>query len=165
MKNEMNLREQILNVIEKDARILTSDLADIVGVDEQTVAAEIEKMEDEQIICGYNTLVNWEKFGEEKANALIEVKVTPQRGVGFDQIAERIWQYPEVTSVFLISGSFDFAVFIEGKSMREVARFVTEKLSTIDGILSTATQFMLKSYKDKGFVIENPRRDERIELS
>ena len=84
---------------------------------------------------------------------------------GFDQIAERIYQYPEVTNMYLISGSFDFAVFIRGKSMREVARFVSEKLATIDGVLSTATQFMLKNYKDHGFVVDNPRRDERIEIS
>ena len=159
------MREKILAVMERNARISAKDLAAVIGEDEQAVREEIERMEEEHIICGYHTLVNWAKAGAEKADAFIEVKVTPQRGVGFDQIAERILQYPEVTSIYLISGSFDFAVFIEGKSMREVAMFVSEKLSTIDGVLSTSTQFILKSYKDHGTVMEAPGPDERIELS
>jgi len=159
------MRDKILDILERNARIRTKDIAEIVGTDEASVASEIEKLEQEHVICGYNTVINWEKVGEEKADAMIEVKVTPQRGVGFDQIAERIYQYPEVTNMYLISGSFDFAVFIRGKSMREVAKFVSEKLATIDGVLSTSTQFMLKNYKDHGFVVDNPRRDERIEIS
>lgn len=159
------MREKILAVMERNARISAKDLAAVIGEDEQAVREEIERMEEEHIICGYHTLVNWTKAGAEKADAFIEVKVTPQRGVGFDQIAERILQYPEVTSIYLISGSFDFAVFIEGKSMREVAMFVSEKLSTIDGVLSTSTQFILKNYKDHGTVMEAPDPDERIELS
>ena len=140
-------------------------LASLIGEQEADVRREIEAMEEEGIICGYHTMVNWDKTDNEKADAFIEVKVTPQRGVGFDQIAERIWQYPEVTSIFLISGNFDFAVFIQGKSMREVAMFVSEKLSTIDGVLSTSTQFILKRYKDHGTVIEAPKKDERIAIS
>lgn len=159
------MREKILAIMERNARISVKDLATVIGEDEEAVRQEIERMEDEHIICGYHTLVNWAKAGEEKADAFIEVKVTPQRGVGFDQIAERIWQYPEVTSIYLISGSFDFAVFIQGKSMREVAIFVAEKLSTIDGVLSTSTQFILKNYKEQGTVVEKPEKDERIEMS
>ena len=159
------MREKIVTILEKNARISVKDLAAVIGEPEEAVAREIEKLEDEKVICGYHTLINWNKTGEEKADAFIEVKVTPQRGVGFDQIAERIWQYPEVTSIYLISGSFDFAVFIQGKSMREVAMFVSEKLSTIDGVLSTSTQFILKNYKDHGIIIEEPKKDERIELS
>lgn len=159
------MREKIVSILEKNARISVKDLAAVIGEPEEAVAKEIEKLEDEKVICGYHTLINWNKTGEEKADAFIEVKVTPQRGVGFDQIAERIWQYPEVTSIYLISGSFDFAVFIQGKSMREVAMFVSEKLSTIDGVLSTSTQFILKNYKDHGIIIEEPKKDERIELS
>lgn len=159
------MREKIVSILEKNARISVKDLAAVIGEPEEAVAREIEKLEDEKVICGYHTLINWNKTGEEKADAFIEVKVTPQRGVGFDQIAERIWQYPEVTSIYLISGSFDFAVFIQGKSMREVAMFVSEKLSTIDGVLSTSTQFILKNYKDHGIIIEEPKKDERIELS
>ena len=159
------MREMLLNLLERNARISEKDLAAILGTDEETVRKEIEKLENEHVICGYNTLVNWAKTGEEKADAFIEVKVAPQRGVGFDQIAERIWQYPEVNSIYLMSGGFDFGVFIRGKSMREVAMFVSEKLSTIDGVLSTSTQFILKNYKDHGMVIESPKKDERIELS
>ena len=159
------MRDKILAILEKNARIDSKDLASLIGEQEEEVRKEIEKLEDEGIICGYHTMVNWSKTDLEKADAFIEVKVTPQRGVGFDQIAERIWQYPEVTSIYLISGNFDFAVFIQGKSMREVAMFVSEKLSTIDGVLSTSTQFILKKYKEQGTVIEAPKKDERILVS
>lgn len=159
------MREKILSILEKNARISAKDLASLIGENEAAVAKEIEQLEDEGVICGYHTMVNWDKTDNEKADAFIEVKVTPQRGVGFEQIAERIWQYPEVTSIYLISGNFDFAVFIQGKSMREVAMFVSEKLSTIDGVLSTSTQFILKKYKDHGTVIEAPKKDERIAVS
>ena len=159
------MRDKILAILEKNARIDPKDLASLIGEQEADVRREIEAMEEEGIICGYHTMVNWDKTDNEKADAFIEVQVTPQRGVGFDQIAERIWQYPEVTSIFLISGNFDFAVFIQGKSMREVAMFVSEKLSTIDGVLSTSTQFILKRYKDHGTVIEAPKKDERIAIS
>ena len=159
------MRDKILAILEKNARIDPKDLASLIGEQEADVRREIEAMEEEGIICGYHTMVNLDKTDNEKADAFIEVKVTPQRGVGFDQIAERIWQYPEVTSIFLISGNFDFAVFIQGKSMREVAMFVSEKLSTIDGVLSTSTQFILKRYKDHGTVIEAPKKDERIAIS
>ena len=159
------MRDKILAILEKNARIDPKDLASLIGEQEEEVRKEIEKLEDEGIICGYHTMVNWSKTDLEKADAFIEVKVTPQRGVGFDQIAERIWQYPEVTSIYLISGNFDFAVFIQGKSMREVAMFVFEKLSTIDGVLSSSTQFILKKYKEQGTVIEAPKKDERILVS
>ena len=154
-----------LDIIEKNGRLSAADIAAMIGADEEAVAREIERLEDEHVICGYRAIINWNKTDEEKADAFIEVKVSPQRGVGFDQIAERIWQYPEVSSIQLISGSFDFAVFIQGRSMREVAMFVSEKLSTIDGVLSTSTQFVLKNYKDHGIVIESPKKDERLELS
>ena len=159
------MRDKILAILEKNARIDPKDLASLIGEQEADVRREIEAMEEEGIICGYHTMVNWDKTDNEKADAFIEVKVTPQRGVGFDQIAERIWQYPEVTSIFLISGNFDFAVFIQGKSMREVAMFVAEKLSTLDSILSTSTQFVLKKYKDHGVVMAKNEKDERISIS
>ena len=159
------MRERILTLLERNARMSSADIAACLGTEESVVREEIRKMEDEHIICGYHAVIDWNKSGEEKADAFIEVKVSPQRGVGFDQIAEKIWQYPEVSSIQLISGAFDFAVLIEGKSMREVAMFVSEKLSTIEGVLSTSTQFILKNYKDHGIVIESPRKDERMELS
>ena len=123
------MRERILAVLEKNSRIDIHDLAILLGESEVAVANEIADMEKERIICGYHTLINWDNTSEEKVQALIEVKVTPQRGMGFDKIAERIYQYSEVDSVFLMSGGYDFTVIIEGKTMRQVALFVSEKLS------------------------------------
>ena len=156
------MREKILAVIEKNSRIDIHDLAILLGESEVAVANEIAEMEKEHIICGYHTLINWDNTSEEKVVALIEVKVTPQRGLGFDMIAERIYNYPEVDCVYLISGGFDFMVMIEGKTMRGVAQFVSEKLSTQESVLSTATHFILKKYKDHGSVMVNPTKDERM---
>ena len=155
------MREKILTFIEKNSRVDLKDLAVMLGVDEVTVANEIADMEKEGIICGYHTLIDWDKTGEEKLTALIEVKVTPQRGLGFDKVAERIYNYAEVDSVYLISGGFDFMVMIEGKTMRDVAQFVSDKLSPLDTVLSTATHFVLKKYKDHGTVISSKKQDER----
>ena len=138
------------------------DLAILLGTDEVTIANEIAEMEKEGIICGYHTLIDWDKTGSEKVTALIEVKVTPQRGLGFDKIAERIYNYPEVDCVYLISGGFDFMVTIEGKTMRDVAQFVSDKLSPQESVLSTATHFILKKYKDHGTVMVHQPKDERM---
>ena len=156
------MREKILAVIEKNSRIDLKDLAVLLGESEAAVANEIADMEKEHIICGYHTLINWDNTSEEKVTALIEVKVTPQRGMGFDKIAERIYQYNEVNAVYLMSGAFDFAVFIEGKTMKEVALFVSSKLSTLDSVLSTSTHFVLKKYKDHGTVLVEEVQDERM---
>ena len=156
------MRERILAVIEKNSRISTAELAEILGENEAAVAAEIAEMEEEHIICGYHTLINWDNTSEEKVQALIEVKVTPQRGMGFDKIAERIYQYSEVDSVFLMSGGYDFTVIIEGKTMRQVAQFVSDKLAPMESVLSTATHFVLKKYKDHGTIISEPVQDERM---
>ena len=152
------MREKILTFIEKNSRIDLKELAIMLGVDEVTVANELE----ENIICGYHTLIDWDKVGIEKVSAMIEVRVTPQRGMGFDNIAERIYNYPEVNSVYLISGGFDLMVTLEGKTLREVSSFVTNKLSTLDQVLSTKTNFILKKYKDHGTVMTAPTKDERI---
>ena len=156
------MREKILTFIEKNSRVDLRDLAVMLGVDEASVANEIAEMEKEGIICGYHTLIDWEKTGEEKLTALIEVKVTPQRGLGFDKVAERIYNYAEVDSVYLISGGFDFMVMIEGKTMRDVAQFVSDKLSPLDSVLSTATHFVLKKYKDHGSSMAHQSKDERM---
>ena len=156
------LRELILKLIEKNSRLAIHDLAVMLDVAETEVANEIADMEKEHIICGYHTLINWDNTSEEKVTALIEVKVTPQRGMGFDKIAERIYQYNEVNAVYLMSGAFDFAVFIEGKTMKEVALFVSSKLSTLDSVLSTSTHFVLKKYKDHGTVLVEEVQDERM---
>lgn len=156
------MREKILTYIERNSRVDLKDLAIMLGTDEAAVANEIADMEKEGVICGYHTLIDWDKTSSEKVTALIEVKVTPQRGLGFDKIAERIYNYPEVDCVYLISGGFDFMVMIEGKTMRGVAQFVSEKLSTQESVLSTATHFILKKYKDHGSVMVNPSKDERM---
>ena len=156
------MREKILAVIEKNSRIDLKDLAALLGESEAAVANESAGMERENIICGYHTMINWDNTGDEKVIALIEVKVTPQRGMGFDKIAERIYQYSEVESVYLMSGAFDFTVILEGKTMREVAQFVSEKLSVMDSVLSTSTHFVLKKYKDHGTVMCEKKEDERM---
>ncbi len=159
------MREELLSIIEKNSRIDLKELAIRLGKEEIDVVNELQKLEDERIICGYHTLVNWEKTSIEKVTALIEVKVTPQRGQGFDRIASRIYNYPEVRDVYLISGGFDLLVTLEEKSLKDIARFVSEKLSTLDSILSTATHFILKKYKDHGTVIDEHIKDEREVVS
>ena len=156
------MREELLAIIEKNSRIDLKELAVILGVEEIDVVNELAALEAEGIICGYHTLINWDNTDEEKVIALIEVKVTPQREMGFDKIAERIYQYSEVTSVYLMSGGYDFTVMIEAKTMRAVAQFVAEKLSTIDSVLSTATHFILKKYKDHGSIMAHEKKDERM---
>jgi len=156
------MREKILTFLEKNSRIDLRELAILLGMDEVSVANEIAEMEKEHIICGYHTLIDWDKTSEEKLTALIEVKVTPQRGLGFDKVAERIYNYAEVDSVYLISGGFDFMVMIEGKTMRDVAQFVSDKLSPLDSVLSTATHFILKKYKEHGSIMVRKSTDERM---
>ena len=156
------MREKILAVIEKNSRIDLHDLAVLLGESEAAVANEIADMEKENIICGYHTLINWDNTSDEKMVALIEVRVTPQRGMGFDKIAERIYQYSEVQAVYLMSGAYDFMVMLEEKTMRAVAQFVSDKLSPMDSVLSTATHFVLKKYKDHGTVLSQKIQDERM---
>ncbi len=155
------MREELLTIIEKNSRLGLKELAVLLGVEEVQVANELADMEAEGIICGYHTLIDWEKTSRDKVTALIEVRVTPQRGQGFDSIAERIYQYPEVQSVYLISGSYDLMVILEGKTLREVSAFVSDKLSTLDSVLSAATHFILKKYKDHGTVLARKKEDER----
>lgn len=147
------MREQILAIIEKNSRISVKELAVILGAEEIDVANELKALEEEGIICGYHTMIDWEKTDIEKVTALIEVRITPQRGQGFDKLAERIYKYPEVNSVYLISGGYDLLVSLEGKSLKQVSSFVSDKLSTLDGVLSTATHFVLKKYKDHGTIL------------
>ena len=156
------MREKILNYIEKNSRVDLKELAVLLGMEEIDVANELAAMEAEGVICGYHTIIDWDKVTEERVNALIEVKVTPKRGKGFDEIAERIYKYPEVTACYLMSGGFDLMVFIEGKSLKEISMFVSQKLSTLDSILSTTTHFILKKYKDHGTIMHQKYEDERM---
>ena len=157
-----DVRSKILKLIQNQSKLSTKDIATVLGLDESLVINTISDMEQEQIICGYNTVINWDKTEDERVTALIEVKVVPQRGEGFDRIAERIYNYEEVTSLYLMSGGFDMAVFIEGKTMKEVAQFVARKLAPMEGILSTSTHFVLKKYKESGTKLEQEKKDGRL---
>lgn len=153
------IKKQILDAISMNSRRSTEDLAAMLNTGTDTIEHEIKEMEDNKVICGYPTLINWDRTDCEKVTALIEVKVTPQRDMGFNKVAERIYKFEEVESVYLMSGSFDLTVIIEGKSMKEVSRFVTEKLSTLEYITSTATYFVLKKYKEHGLIMIDEKHD------
>lgn len=155
------MREELLKILEKNSRMDLKELAVILGVEEIDVVNELAALEKEGVICGYHTMINWDLTSIEKVNALIEVRITPQRGQGFDNIAERIYKYSEVDSVYLISGGYDLLVSLEGKTLKEVSGFVSNKLSTLDGVLSTATHFVLKKYKDHGIILSKKEEDER----
>ena len=159
------MREEILSLLEKNSKIDINELAVLLGTTAENVFNEITTMENEGIICGYHTLIDWDKISDDKVTALIEVRVTPQRGQGFDTVAERIYNYPEVNSVYLISGGFDLMITIQGKSLKEVSAFVSDKLSTIESVLSTATHFILKKYKDHGTIMAAKAKDQREVLS
>ena len=156
------MRNEIIKYLETNSRIDLGELAILLDSDEVSVANEVAEMEKEKIICGYHTLIDWDKAGVEKVNALIEVRVTPQRNQGFDRIAERIYNYPEVAAVYLISGSYDLLVTLDGKSLKEVSRIVSAKLSTLDSVISTATHFILKKYKDHGTIMVPRKESERM---
>ena len=159
------MREKILTIIEKNSKIDLKELAIILGEEEIDVANEVKAMEEDGTICGYHTLIDWDKTSIEKVSALIEVRVTPQRGQGFDNIAERIYKYPEVNSVYLMSGGYDLLVTLEGKSLKEVSSFVSDKLSTLDTVLSTTTHFILKKYKDHGTIMAKKFEDTRLKMT
>ena len=162
MEKRELIRKEILYYIEKNSRANLGELAVLLGTDEVTVANEIAEMEKDKVICGYHTLIDWDKAGVELVTALIEVRRTPQRSQGFDKIAERICNYPEVNSVYLISGGYDLLVSLEGKTLKEVSQFVSEKLSTLDSVISTATHFILKKYKDHGTILSSKSESERM---
>lgn len=155
------MEKRILQILENDARLSPDQIAAMLGIDIQTATSLIRRLEEQRVIVKYQTLINWEKVGENSVAALIEVKVTPQRDVGFDQVAARIYRFPEVRSVFLVSGSYDLAVTVEGKDLKEVARFVAEKLATLEHVQSTVTHFILKKYKQDGVILDDVEADRR----
>lgn len=160
------MKNEILNLLENNSRLTAQDIAIMIGKDEIEVTKAIKELEESQVICGYNTLINWDHTDKKDiVTALIEVRVTPQRGEGFDKVAERIYNYNEVKAVYLMSGGFDFTVIIEGKTMKEVALFVGQKLAPLDSVLSTATHFVLKKYKDYGVIFEEDKKDGRMIVS
>ena len=159
------MKEQLLYALENHSKRTVKDLAAMFGTSEDVISEELSQMEKERIICGYHALINWDKTNTDKVTALIEVRVTPQRGEGFDKIARRIYMFEEVKSVYLMSGGFDLTVIIEGATMKEVALFVGQKLAPLESVLSTATHFALKKYKDYGVIFEEERKDERMAVT
>ncbi len=156
------LTKEILEILRQDCRIEEDQIAVMLGADPQEVAEEIKRLERDKVIVKYNAVINMEKVDREVVQALIEVRVTPQRELGFDALAKRIYRFTEVRSVYLVSGSYDLMVLVEGLNMRQVALFVAEKLSVLDGVLSTATSFVLRKYKEDGVIILDDEKDDRL---
>ncbi|MDO5397314.1 MAG: Lrp/AsnC family transcriptional regulator [bacterium] len=153
---------EILRLLDiEKGKIDRAKIAAMLRIDESEVDAKLAELERNNVIVGYRTIVNWAKTDREVVTALIELKVTPQRGEGFDKIAERIYKYPQVTSLYLMSGAYDLAITIEGKTMQEVALFVAQKIAPMNSIISTATHFVLKKYKEEGIVFEDNEKDTR----
>ncbi len=158
------MNTEILKLLETDSKLSVKDIADMLGLDEEKVAADIKAMEDKKVICGYHTMIDWDKVAEEKVTALIEIKVTPQRGQGFDKIAERIYNFEEVSAVYLMAGAFDFTVILQGKTLKEGSMFVSNKLAVMETVVSTSTNFVLKKYKDHGIIFDVEKKDERLAI-
>lgn len=157
--------QELLEILEKNSRISVKDLSVMLQENEDEIAAQMTQLEKSKIIFGYHTMINWDQAHIDRVTALIEVRVTPQRGEGFDTIARRIYQFEEVSAVYLMSGAFDLTVIVEGKTMKEVALFVAQRLAPVDQVLSTSTHFILKRYKDHGIVLEEAEKDERMIVS
>ena len=153
--------DKILKLLEDNATLTYEQLAIMCQKEEGDIKRIIKQYEQDGVILGYKTMIDWDKTDREYVTAMIEVKITPQRDRGFDRIAEKIYRYPEVQSVYLMSGGYDLGIIIEGRTMKEVAYFVSQKLAPIDEVLSTATHFVLRKYKDKGVIYGAPEVDER----
>lgn len=154
--------KELLELLEKDYTQTPETLADLLNRPKEEIAKQIRQLEAEKIIVKYHTIINWEKAGVDVVSAIITVRITPQREVGFDAIAERIYRFPEVRNLYLMSGSFDLLVMVEGQTMKEVANFVSTKLATIEGVISTTSHFVLKKYKEEGVIIEDREKDRRL---
>jgi DNA-binding Lrp family transcriptional regulator len=157
--------KQILKILEESARATPEQISTMVSVPANEVERTIKKAEKDKIILKYKTIVDWSKLGEQEAWALIEVRVTPQRDVGFDAIAEHIYQFPQVYSAYLVSGTYDLAILVKGKNMQEISSFVTEKLAPLEKVQSTVTHFLLKRYKDSGEILEPVEQIKRLPLT
>lgn len=156
---------RILDILSVDGKATLGDIAKQTDLTEKEVESCIHRLEEDRIILGYKTSINWQRIKQDDVKALIEVKVTPERKVGFDSVSESIFRFPEVSSVALISGSYDLLVQVDGKSLREVAQFVSEKLATIKGVESTVTHFMLKKYKEDGIILVDQAVSRRLPVT
>ncbi|PWW40948.1 MULTISPECIES: Lrp/AsnC family transcriptional regulator [Paenibacillus] len=165
MKDLNDLQLKVLDLLKEDARRTPALLSTLLGESEDKIKNAVTQLEQDHVIVKYATVVNWSKIDDEKVTALIEVQITPERGRGFEGIAERIYLYPQVKSVYLMSGAYDLLVEVEGGNLREVANFVSEKLSPIDSVLSTKTNFILKKYKQDGIIFEDHQEDNRLMIS
>lgn len=159
------ITKDVLKVLEKDSRLTPEKIATMTGHSVADVREAIRRAEHERIILKYKTVINWDKMGREEVSALIEVKVVPQRAVGFDVVAQRIYRFPEARSVYLVSGTYDLLVQVTGRTIQEVATFVTEKLATLDFVQGTVTHFMLKRFKEDGEVLDGQEELERLPIS
>ncbi len=160
-----NIQMNLLNILRRKARASLKELADLTSSSESDVADKISAWEKNRTILGYHAVTNQEAIGDTSVSAFIEVRLTPERGGGFDRLAMRIARFDQVVSCYLASGGYDLLVVVEGQDLREVARFVSEKLSSLDGVLSTATHFRLKTYKENGFLFEQEPESERLPVS
>ncbi len=160
-----NMRNEILDILRDDAKASAKEIASMIGESEAAVAAEIKGLEDEKIILKYKTLINREKINSEYAEGLIEVKVEPQRDLGYDRIAQRIYRFDEVTAVYLMSGTYDLSVHVEASTMKQISEFVFEKLAVMEGVRSTATYFIMRKYKEHGVIFADDDKDERLVIS
>jgi len=159
---ELETQRAILETLEQDARISAEQIADMLGVDADQVRETIRQMEASGIIRRYKTVIDWDRFGEERVFAFIDVKVSPAREVGFDDVAERIYRFPQVHAVYLVSGDHDLRVIVSGRTMKEIAAFVAERLAPLDRVQATYTQFVLKRYKEDGEVYAETDTDRRL---
>ncbi len=159
------MSKEILKVLEQNAKATPQQISALTGKPVAEVEEAIRKAEKDRIILKYKTVINWEKIGEELVMALIEVKITPQRGVGFDALAERIYRFPEARSVYLVSGTYDLAVLVSTNTMHEVASFVSQKLSPLEGVQSTVTHFLMKRYKEDGEILNGKEETHRLAVS
>ena len=157
--------KEIFEILEKDARATPEQISTMTGKSLAEVRRAIEKGEKERTIVKYKAMINWERLGEEQVRALIEVRVQPQREVGFDALAERIYRFPQVLSAYLVSGTYDLAVLVVGKTMQEVAAFVSQKLAPLEGVQGTVTHFLLKRYKEDGEILEGKEEAKRLPLT
>ena len=164
-RDKESVKQSLLQLVDQDSLQSPENLARQLGVETAEIVVMLRELAEDKIIVKHRAIINWEKAGVDTVTAVIEVRITPQREVGFDAIAQRICRFPEVRNLYLLSGSYDLAVMVEGATLKEVAQFVSTKLATIDGVLSTTTHFILKKYKEEGVIIEDEETDHRLLVS